>query len=130
MTAATASTRRLRIAILGASPCEGCRANCCRQNGHDYAVLLRADEVRKFAPFALPVPIAQQDGRVITEHVLPYIAGRCQFLGPDNLCTIYEDRPASCRQFECVKHFNAQGLRAHARFLQLNSDVLARLEAL
>ena len=42
---------RVRLAILGASPCHLCRANCCKQNGHEFAVLLRDDEIRRFAPF-------------------------------------------------------------------------------
>lgn len=130
MTATPRSARRVRVAIIGASPCGECTSNCCRQNGHDYAVLLRDDEIRKFAPFAVAVPIEQQGGRVVSEHVLPYVAGRCQFLDSDGLCKIYEDRPRSCREFECTGHYNAHGLGAHARFLQLNPDVLARLEAL
>jgi Fe-S-cluster containining protein len=129
--------RRLRIAILGASPCGDCAANCCKQRGHDYAVLLRGDEPRRFAPFAVSVPIEQQagpgeqGGRVVHEHVLPYAAdGRCQFLGPEDRCSIYDDRPQSCRDFECVRHYNADGPGRHARFLHLNPDVLDRLERL
>jgi Fe-S-cluster containining protein len=44
------------------------------------------------------------------------------------LCTIYEDRPASCRAFECVRFFNSEGVGRHGRFLELNPDVLGRLE--
>lgn len=110
---------------MGASPCGGCRANCCRQNGHEYAVLLRGEEVRKFAPFAVAVRIG-----VVTEYVLPYVAGRCQFLGENGLCAIYEDRPGSCREFECVRYFNAHGVGAHGRFLELNPDVRERIEGM
>ena len=120
--------RRVRVAIVGASPCGSCRANCCRQNGHEFAVLLRGEEVRRFAPFAVDVQIERQGGGVVSERVLPYVGGRCQFLGEDGLCTIYEDRPASCREFECVRFFNAEGVGRHGRFLQLNPDVRARLE--
>ena len=35
--------RRIRIAILGASPCGQCTAACCRQNGHAYAALLQGE---------------------------------------------------------------------------------------
>lgn len=73
------STKILRMAILGASPCTTCRANCCKQNGRDFAVLLQDDEPRKFAAYSVNVAI-EQNVRVITERVLPYINGRCQFL--------------------------------------------------
>ena len=121
--------RRVRIAILGASPCGGCAANCCKQNGHDFAVLLQGDEPRRFAPFMTTVVI-EHEGRRVTEHVLPYADGRCQFLGDDDRCTIYDDRPMSCRAFECVRFYNADGVGRHGRFLRLNADVLARLDAL
>ena len=50
--------RRLRLAILGDSPCYLCSAACCKQNGHAYAALLQGDdERRRFAPFAIDVAI-------------------------------------------------------------------------
>jgi Fe-S-cluster containining protein len=120
--------RRIRVAIVGVSPCGSCAANCCKQNGHEFAVLLRGDEVRRFGPFSVDVPVRQQGGGVVSERVLPYVDGRCQFLGEDDRCTIYEDRPASCREFECVRFFNAEGQGRHGRFLELNPDVRRRLE--
>jgi Fe-S-cluster containining protein len=120
---------RLRLAILGASPCHLCRANCCKQNGHDYAVLLEGDEWRRFAPFCIEV---QVDGGacVTTERVLPYRGGRCQFLGDDDRCTIYDDRPINCRRFECAPGYHARGSAVGARslFLRRNPDVLTLLE--
>ena len=117
---------KLRIAILGQSPCPSCRANCCKQNGHDFAVLLRPDEYARFGPFSAPVAVQSNDRRVL-ERVLPYVNGRCQFLDGEDRCIIYEDRPASCRQFECVTFFNSDGVGRHGRFLHLNPDVLQRL---
>lgn len=84
--------RSIRLAILGESPCHDCYAACCRQNGHDFAALLQGEEVRKFRPFATKVPI-RANGHVVVETVLPYRDGRCVFLGDDDRCTIYEDRP-------------------------------------
>lgn len=123
---------RLRLAILGASPCQLCSANCCKQNGHAYAVLLESDERRKFAPFSHDVPIDRGDGAIVVERVLPYRDGRCPFLGPDDLCTIYDDRPHNCRRFECVPGYRLGGssLSRHSQFLQRNLDVLAMLEGL
>jgi Fe-S-cluster containining protein len=118
--------RTVRIAIVGPSPCDQCVAACCKQWGPDYAVLLRGDEVRKFAPFSVDVPVGS-GGRVIVEKVLPYVDGRCQFLGPDDRCTIYEDRPQSCREFECTPRFKPP---AHDPFLQGNPRVLKLLNTL
>lgn len=119
----------MRIAIVGASPCHLCCAACCKQNGHDFAALLAGDEVRKFAPFAVDVPIRAGE-RVVVERVLPYVDGRCQFLGDDDRCTIYADRPAACRAFQCVDHFNRSGVGAHGPFLQRNPAVRLMLEQL
>ena len=123
---------RLRLAILGASPCERCAANCCKQNGHDYAVLLDGeDERRRFAPFAVDIKV-DVGPFAASERVLPYRAGRCVFLGTDDLCTIYDDRPRNCRRFECVSRYHHGGgdLGTHGDFLNRNPDVLAILENL
>jgi hypothetical protein len=120
----------IRIAILGGSPCDLCTAACCKQSGHEFAVRLRGDEVRRFAPWAIDVPIARKDGSVGHERVLPYVDGRCPFLGADDRCTIYADRPQSCREFECVTAYNSDGPGQHGRFLQLNPHVLHILKSL
>ncbi len=121
--------RRIRLAISGPSPCGRCHANCCKQNGHDFAVLLTNDEARRFAPFAVRMNF-ERAGRRLVEAVLPYVDGRCQFLDDEDRCRIYDDRPAACRTFECVEYFNAAGVGAHGRFLRLNPDVLELLEGL
>jgi Fe-S-cluster containining protein len=122
----------LRLAILGDSPCDLCTAACCRQNGHAYAVLLEGErEWRKFAAFAVDVPVGQGSFASV-ERVLPYSNGRCQFLGDDGRCTIYDDRPANCRRFQCVSGFHHGGgsVGRHSPFLHRNPAVLATLEAL
>ena len=126
----TPHTRRIRIAIAGESPCDLCSAACCKQNGHAYAVLLRDDEIRKFAPFAIDVPISDADNRPSYERVLPYINGRCQFLGDNDRCTIYDDRPRACRAFQCVDSYNAGGVARHGVFLQRNGRVRQMLDTL
>lgn len=118
--------KAVRLAILGQSPCNLCDAACCRQNGHEFAALLRGDEVRRFAPFSVSVPLQRGD-RIVSERVLPYVDGRCQFLGGDNRCTIYDDRPAACRAFQCIEHLNSGGIDRHGVFLQRNGKVLQML---
>lgn len=120
----------LRLAIIGDSPCQLCTAACCKQNGHEYAAILRGAEVRKFAAFSVDARIATDEGRVVIEKVLPYRDGRCQFLGDDDRCAIYDDRPAACRAFQCVGHFNAHGVGRHGPFLQRNPAVLSLLRTL
>jgi Putative zinc- or iron-chelating domain len=121
---------RLRLAILGQSPCDLCTAACCKQNGHTYAARLHDDEIRRFAAFSIDVPIADKDNRLTYARVLPYIHGRCQFLAADDRCTIYDDRPRACRQFQCIDAYNADGLGAHGLFLQRNPRVKDVLDIL
>jgi Fe-S-cluster containining protein len=118
-----------RLAILGQSPCHLCYAACCKQNGHDYAVLLEGDERQRFGPFAMDVRI--DDGeRTVVERVLPYREGRCVFLGEDDRCTVYDDRPMNCRRFQCVRYFRQGGADSpgHGEFLVRNPRVLEILE--
>jgi Fe-S-cluster containining protein len=121
--------RRLRVAILGESPCDRCVAACCKQNGHDYAVLLRGEEVRRFAAFAQVVTVLR-DQQLVAESVLPYVNGRCQFLDEEDRCRIYEDRPLSCRQFQCITSYNQDGMGRHGLFLRRNPKVRELIESL
>jgi Fe-S-cluster containining protein len=119
----------LRIAVVGSSPCHACAALCCKQNGHDYAVLLDGeDERRRFAAFSSSVIVATAAAPV-EERVLPYINGRCQFLGADDRCTIYDDRPRHCRRFECVRFFRSEEGRSHGEFLRRNPLALRAIES-
>ena len=120
----------IRIAIIGASPCDRCVAACCKQNGHEFAAILAADELPRFRPFAQSVALLGSDGSLASEFVLPYREGRCQFLGDDDRCTIYEDRPRACRAFECAPKFNARGIDQHDLFLERNPRVLQLLNSM
>ena len=96
--------RTLRIAIVGPSPCERCDAACCKQSAWPFAVLLQDDaEERRFGPWSASVMLADADGRTKPVRVIAYRDGRCPFLGDDDRCAIYDDRPLSCRQFECTR---------------------------
>jgi Fe-S-cluster containining protein len=55
---------------------------------------------------------------------------RCQFLGDDDRCTIYEDRPQACRAFGCVGEFSRNGIAARGEFLRRNAPVVQLLENL
>jgi Fe-S-cluster containining protein len=120
---------RVRIAIVGDSPCDRCTAACCKQSGHEYSALLEGDEVRRFAPYAVAARIHRGD-MIVVEKVLPYVNGRCIFLGDDDRCLVYEARPNACRVFECTKRFNRLGVGKHDEFLTRNPRVLQLLESL
>jgi Fe-S-cluster containining protein len=106
-------------------------AACCKQNGHDFAVLLQGDlERRRFAPWSQDVRLANDEGVERSERVIAYVGGRCPFLGEDDRCRIYDDRPQACRTFQCVADYASEGVGRHGRFLRLNPHVLSMLEAL
>ncbi len=79
---------------------EQCKARCCRAPG---TIMLRPEEACRFrakgtklfqddySPF---VVLSEQEGR------------RCPFLGEDNRCTDYENRPEACRAFPDVPRFD------------------------
>lgn len=67
---------------------------------------------------------------VVLEKVLPYVDGRCIFLGDDDRCLVYESRPHSCRVFECPRRFNRFGVGKHDEFLMRNPQVLQLLKSL
>lgn len=116
--------RTLRIAIVGPSPCARCDAACCKQSAWPFAVLLQGDsEERRFGPWSTSVMLTDADERTKPVRVIGYRDGRCPFLGPDDRCTIYDDRPLSCRQFECTRRFGTD-----ETFFAANPRVRALLE--
>lgn len=103
---ASAPPRTIRIAIVGPSPCDRCDAACCKQSAWPYAVLLQSeDERRRFLPWSTTTLLSDADGSTQTVQVIGYRDGRCPFLSNDDRCSIYDDRPLSCRQFECTRRF-------------------------
>lgn len=117
--------RRLRIAVVGPSPCLRCHAACCRQNGHAYAALLETeDERRRFRPWSLRACFRDRKGTVAWSEVLPYVDGRCPFLDEHDRCRVYEVRPQACRRFECTAAFALDGPGRHGEFLRRNPAVL------
>lgn len=128
-------SRRIRIAVAGASPCPRCSAACCKRTVSEFAVLLETDEERRrFAAWSVTIGLRDAASRLRHERVIPYREGGkegacCTFLGRDDRCTIYEDRPQACRRFECTRHFNQEGLGRHGLFLRGNAQVVQLLQA-
>jgi Fe-S-cluster containining protein len=105
---------RLLVALDGAAsgmavPCGTCTA-CCTSSQF---VLIEPDEVETLArvPAALRFPAP---GRPPGHVVLGYDAqGRCPML-VDGVCSIYEDRPRTCRVYDC-RVFAATGVEPEAQ---------------
>jgi len=84
----------LDLAVL----CGKCTGVCCKQNDHDFAVLLEEDESEYES-------IVVEDGFVGEVRVIPYRNGQCIYLGVDDRCTIYERRPRACVAFDCTSNY-------------------------
>jgi uncharacterized protein len=85
-------------------PCDGCTA-CCRS--HQF-VLIEADEDETLKRIDARL-LADAPGRPPGWKVLGFDRdGRCPMLG-DSGCTIYEDRPRTCRVYDC-RIFAAAGV--------------------
>jgi hypothetical protein len=111
-------------------PCDGCTA-CCRS--HQF-VLIEPDE-RATLERVDPRLLAPAPGRPAGWRVMGFDGdGRCPMLG-DAGCTIYEDRPRTCRVYDC-RVFAATGVvpdqplvaerATHWAFSRVPDDVPAR----
>jgi Fe-S-cluster containining protein len=77
-------------------PCGSCRA-CCYLG----VELLAGDDVDFYVNKERVQIVDERGGAVTTKLILRRREdGACAYLGPDG-CTIYENRPISCREFDC-----------------------------
>jgi len=106
-------------------PCQGCTGACCKQQGpeYNYSVMLTPEDGDKFDDVAWWYD--HPDGFYVRG--LPYEDGKCVYLGDDNRCTIYEERPQICRRFNCLVGYRPEGL---SEFLKRNSPVVTLIESL
>ena len=75
--------------------CDECLARCCKKSGLGFQYIwLYPGEAsyERFKPFVARLP----DG----SYILPFNKGVCRFL-KDNRCSIYKERPESCRDYTC-----------------------------
>jgi hypothetical protein len=84
-----------------------CGAKCCRRPG-GYGFFLTEDEGQRLLRLAgiRLIKLREVAERRDPEHRAGWAlrfgeqpAGQCPFLDASNLCSIYEDRPAACREF-------------------------------
>lgn len=83
------------------SICEGCPGRCCSLKtwGFDHVQLTMQESERPL--FADHIVWVKLNGSKNTSPVLPLKDG-CRFLGSDNRCTIYKERPQACRLYMCT----------------------------
>lgn len=76
--------------------CTAC-GNCCRT----LQIVVDARDIRRLAArLDIPAPsFRRRYVRVDGDGILHFAAAPCAFLGEDNRCTVYEDRPQACRDF-------------------------------
>jgi Fe-S-cluster containining protein len=72
-------------------------ANCCK----NYSPRFKATDIKRISK-----RLRMKEGEFIDKYLLmddegDYVANRapCPFLGDDNYCSIYEDRPSDCQRF-------------------------------
>lgn len=75
-------------------PCNGCRA-CC----HHELVIIHPESGDAGSFLTRKVPHPLEDGRTV-DALMHTPEGACVYLGEQG-CTIYERRPAVCREFDC-----------------------------
>jgi len=105
--------------------CQHCHGSCCKQGttGATFAVELTEDDLAVSTVHAAAMRHPGGGGGM----VLPYIRGRCVFLGEDNRCRIYAQRPGFCRSFDCRDGYGANK-GSHSEFLACNPPVVSMLE--
>lgn len=95
MAPAKKQRQRKTTAATGENVCVKCPSTCC----HDLAIEIERPKTRfeieelKWHLFFDTVSIFIAKRRW---HLL--VKGRCRYLGPDSLCTIYDHRPPKCRE--------------------------------
>lgn len=112
---------------LGSPPCNGCTA-CCKGD----AIWLHpelGDDPSQYETVEYHHPLTGETG-LILEHKQD---GSCVYLDRDIGCTIYEKRPAICREFDCrgfylkcVESMNGKARRKAVAQGYLSKSVLAQ----
>lgn len=99
------------------SPCDKCDGRCCSYSD----ILLEEDERFLY--------ISKDRPNILGKYlVLPMMGGKCPYL-KGNKCSIYDNRPKSCRTFECVYGYKKKkGRKILTTFLQDNPDIVELIE--
>ena len=89
--------------------CTQC-GNCCRT----LQVVVDDQDIKRLSArlSATPAEFARRYVTVAADRTKHFSHSPCRFLGDDNRCTVYEDRPAACRDFPYLHqpHFVSRSL--------------------
>ena len=97
--------------------CKTC-GNCCRSLE---IVVDDGDIARLAGRFKLSVPqFSRRYVRVASDGAKHFESPPCPFLGDDNLCGVYEDRPKACRDFP---YLHEEGFRGRTLSMIANSSL-------
>ncbi len=89
-------TNRLHDAAFEHIDCLQC-ANCCRTTGP----LLKSKDIERLAEHfnQRPADFTERYLRIDEDRDYVFKKMPCPFLGADNYCSVYEDRPGACRDY-------------------------------
>jgi Fe-S-cluster containining protein len=93
-----------RFAAANPLPCTACRYNCCDRRfniemDHVSAIRLSRGNLLQYIRSVLTIAYPQQ---VAIRILLSGATRRCSYLSPGNRCSVYADRPATCRSYTCL----------------------------
>jgi len=97
--------------------CTAC-AHCCRT----LQIVVDQKDIRRLAARLGMTPgrFSQQYVRVAEDGTLHFASMPCPFLGSDNRCMVYEDRPQACREFP---YLHNDGFRTRTLTMIANTAV-------
>ena len=92
--------------------CLAC-ANCCTTTGP----LLTDKDINRISKYLKLKPVQFIDEYLKIDEDNDYVfkSMPCPFLGADNYCSIYEDRPKACREYPHTDRVNQQGILSITR---------------
>jgi hypothetical protein len=118
--------RKVRLAILGSSPCHLCTAACCKQNGTIIRCCSNRYEHARFRPFSIDLTVMNgTHAHHRACHTVSRRADAC--FSAMMTCARFIRIAPKLRNFECVNGYGGS-VRSHSRFLELNPQVRRLLD--
>jgi len=96
--------------------CLAC-GNCCRT----LQIVVDDNDIQRLARRLTMTPqqFSRQYVRIAPDRTKHFIATPCSFLGADNRCSVYEDRPQACRDFP---YLHAADFRSRSLMMIANTS--------
>ena len=120
---------RLHDEAFETTDCLQC-ANCCTTTGP----LLTTKDIDRIAKHLglKPTQFIEQYLRVDEDNDYVFRNMPCPFLGSDNYCSIYEERPKACREYPHTDRVNQQGIlsltRKNAKICPAVAKIFLKIE--